>query len=223
MKKIKWFVRKHLGIFRLLNYLRLLCTRKKSYLFRTGWVKSNLVGYPCDAQGNELPWMNYSFIFFIKERLKRDMIVLEFGEGYSTIFWAKYCKMVFCIEHETFFSELIADKLPHNAQEFLQSPDDRVLYSEKARIVSERNQDLMFDIIVIDGMDRIDCCVKSIDYLEEEGVIIWDDSGRIKYKEGFQFLHERGFKSIEFEGLKPGDRHVDRTAIFYRSNNCLNI
>jgi len=222
-KNIKWLVRRHLPTFRLLNYFRLLCTSKKSYLFRTGWVKSILKGYPCDEQGNELPWMNYSFIFFIRERLKDDMALLEFGGGYSTIFWAKYVKKVYVVEHDVFFSEMLKDKSPTNVQTFLTFLNNDVPYSEHAKIVSEKNDDILFDIIVIDGIDRVDCCIKSMDYLKNDGVIIWDDSIRIEYFKGFEYLYKRGFKKLEFEGIKPGDRGVDRAAIFYREKNSLNI
>jgi len=222
-QNIKWLARRRLSIFRLLNYFRLLCTRKKSYLFRTGWVESILRGYPCDEQGNELPWMNYSFIFFIRERLKDDMTLLEFGGGFSTIFWAKYIKILYVVEHDVFFSAMLKDKLPTNAQIFPAFSDNDVPYSEHAKIISEKNDNIMFDIVVIDGIDRVDCCIKSIDYLKNDGVIIWDDSGRIEYSEGFDCLHKRGFKKLEFEGIRPGNRGVGRTAIFYRAKNCLNI
>ena len=152
-QNIKWRVRKYLPIFRLLNYFRLLCTRKKSYLFRTGWVESILRGYPCDKQGNELPWMNYSFIFFIRERLKDDMTLLEFGGGFSTIFWAKYIKMLCVVEHDVFFLEMLKDKLPTNTQIFPALQNNDVPYSEHAKIVSEKNDNILFDIIVIDGID----------------------------------------------------------------------
>ena len=43
------------------------------------------------------------------------------------------------------------------------------------------------------------------------------------YDSSFQRMREMGFKKISFEGLKPGDRSVDETSIFYREENCLNL
>jgi hypothetical protein len=186
-------------------------------------VKSILKGYPCDAQGDEVPWMNYAFLFFIRDRLQSDMRLLEFGSGFSTIFWAKHTKAVYTVEHDVFFSKMLKDQLPNNVQVFLHSSNSDLPYSEHAQIVSETNGNILFDIVVIDGIDRVESCIKTLDYLKDDGVIIWDDSSRMEYSEGFDYLRQKGFKKLEFEGIKPGDRGVDRTAVFYREKNCLNI
>ncbi len=223
MKSLKWFARKHLSVFRLLNYLRLLCTRKKGYLRATGWVKSILKGYPCDAEGNELPWMNYAFVAFVTERLKDDMTVLEFGSGYSTVFWARHTKAVYAVEDDDFFRDMLKDRLPGNAQVSLCTPDGDVSYSQYAKHVSETNDGLLFDVAVIDGSDRVDSCINTVPYLKPDGVIIWDDSTTEDYFDGFDQLQEKGFKKLEFEGLKSGDRGIVKTAVFYREKNCLGI
>jgi hypothetical protein len=223
MKSVRWFARKHLSGLRLINYLRLLWTRKNGYLRATGWVTSILKGYPCDAEGNELPWMNYPFVTFIAERLRDDMTVLEFGSGYSTIFWARHAKTVYAVEDDAFFREMLKDRLPENAQVFLCSPDGDVAYNQYAKYVSETNDGMLFDIAVIDGSDRVDSCINTLPYLKPDGVIIWDDSATELYWPGFEQLQQKGFKKLEFEGLKSGDRGVARTALFYRDQNCLGI
>ena len=221
--KMKWFVRKHLPFFRLLNNLRLLCTRRKSYLFRKGWVSSIMNGYPSDLDGQALPWMNYSFIFFISQRINKKMVLLEFGTGYSTIFWAKRTQTVYTIENDPFFLDYIKKELPGNVETLISSNNSNKQYSNLAKKISESNNEIKFDMIVIDGIDRVNCCINSLDYLKFDGVVIWDDSSRTEYTKGFEYLHSKGFKKLEFEGLKPGDRTVDRTAVFYREQNCLGL
>ena len=39
----------------------------------------------------------------------------------------------------------------------------------------------------------------------------------------FDKLESLGFKRLAFEGLKPGDRSVDETSVFYRVNNCIGL
>ena len=80
-----------------------------------------------------------------------------------------------------------------------------------------------FDIILVDGRDRVNCIKQSIDCLTSNGVLILDDSQRDRYQEGIDFLHKKGFKSLEFEGLKAAHIGLSSTTIFYRTNNCFNI
>lgn len=220
---LKWWARKNLKGFRLLNKIRLLCTRKNSYLYQKGWIKTILRGHPCDKKGDPLPWMNYSFISFIEERVRDDFSIIEFGGGYSTIFWSKKAKAVFGIEHEEFFVDEIRPKLPDNGLLLVPCEQENQTYEEMAEVACKLNDGRKFDLLIIDGIRRNECFEASIPFLKDDGVVIWDDSSRGAYDSSFQRIHEMGFKKISFEGLKPGDRSVDETSIFYREENCLNL
>ena len=220
---LKWSVRKYLSPLRLMNYLRLLATSKKSYLRRKGWIRSLLKACPCDQNGLALPWMNYSFLFFIEERLNDQMTLLEFGSGFSTQYWARHVESVYSVEHDEFFSNLLKAKLPSNAHLLLHSKDNTIPYCEYAKVAFKENSEVCFDIVVIDGIDRVDCCRYSLDFLKDDGVVVWDDSQREEYAECYGMLYEKGFRKLEFEGIKPCSRGVDRTAVFYRDKNCLGI
>ncbi len=222
-KNLKWFFRQHFTWIRLFNNKRLLCMSKNSYLVKTGWTMSIRRGYPSDANGEPVPWMNYAFIAFIKERLNPQMVLLEFGAGYSSIFWAKHVKQVFSVEHDPFFVNKLKNDLPQNVTLYSADEKSNSPYYQYAKVISEQQQGLRFDVIVIDGIERINCALHSVDYLTPTGVLIFDDSHRSGYRKAYQYLQEKGFKKLEFEGLKPGDRTVDRTAVFYRSQNCLHI
>jgi hypothetical protein len=80
-----------------------------------------------------------------------------------------------------------------------------------------------FDAIVIDGRDRVNCCKNSLGALKAAGVIIWDNSERPDYQEGYDFLINNGFKRIDFGGIGPINPDAWCTSVFYRSNNCLGI
>jgi len=73
-----------------------LVWRPTSYLHLTGWVESHKRGYPCDRTGMEVPWMNYSVVAFLKERLNQKMSVFEYGCGYSTLFYSRLVKKYGC-------------------------------------------------------------------------------------------------------------------------------
>lgn len=221
-RHIKWWLRNNLSFFHLLGSIRLLCTRRKSYLFQKGWVKSILKNHPCDRNGEPLPWMNYAVLFFIAERLTKTMTILEFGSGYSTLYWAKHVKRVFAVENDPFWANIIIATLPKNTSLILAAPDSTQAYEDFGKNAYEQNGNQGFDVIINDGERRMECCMQNLKYLNTGGVIIWDDSDRISAADIAQ-LAASGFKKLEFEGLKPAGRGIERTAVFYKSENCLGI
>lgn len=81
--------------------------QKHSILHKTGWVDSFILGYPCRSDGKPLPWMNYSIISFLEQRLNKTMRVFEFGSGYSTLFYARFVESVVAVEHNREWFETI--------------------------------------------------------------------------------------------------------------------
>ena len=65
-----------------------LIKNETSYLHLTGWMRSLDENKPVDKDGNYIPWMNYPVIKFLRDRLKSDFHLFEFGSGYSTSFYA---------------------------------------------------------------------------------------------------------------------------------------
>ncbi len=61
-----------------------------------------------------------------------------------------------------------------------------------------------FDIIIVDGRDRVNCCKQAVNAVSENGVIVLDDSEREFYREGVNFLVKKGFKHLSFSGISPG-------------------
>jgi len=80
-----------------------------------------------------------------------------------------------------------------------------------------------YDIVVIDGRDRVNCAKRSLDSLKPAGVFIWDNSDRPEFEEGLRALIPRGFRSLDFEGLGPVNPYTWMTSILYRDQNCLGI
>ena len=70
-----------------------------------------------------------------------------------------------------------------------------------------------FDIIVIDGRERLPCLLHAVDKLKNDGILVFDDSARPRYKECFNILEGWYFKQFDF-GLK-------QTTIFARNKNSL--
>ena len=86
-----------------------------------------------------------------------------------------------------------------------------------------RSSGTEYDMIIVDGRDRLNCVRQSLQALSEKGVIILDDSHRKRYQVCIKEVKKSGFLALDFEGLKPTGNEIDRTTVFYRRNNCLNI
>ena len=66
--------------------------------------------------------------------------------------------------------------------------------------------------------------MNAVKCLKDDGIIIWDDTEREYYQEGFDFLIEAGFKRLEVKSVSykaVGYGHP--TSMFYRNNNILGL
>ena len=86
-----------------------------------------------------------------------------------------------------------------------------------------QKQNKLYDIIIVDGRDRVNCCLNSVLKLKPSGVIVLDDSDRIAYSKGINGLLEQGFRKIDFWGISPGYINKKCTTIFYKAQNILGI
>ncbi len=195
-----------------------LILRKSSYLHTSGWIESLRRGYPCDAEGLEIPWMNYPVVNILKERLNKDLSLFEFGSGYSTLFYAKLVRDVTSVEYNKDWYDFMNEKAIDNVS---------LLYREKdidgsyCRTIHEAERE--YDVVVVDGRDRVNCVKQSIDKLSSKGVVLLDDSSRDRYQEGIEYAKHKGFRALDIEGLKPSGYGIDRTTLLYRNDNCLDI
>ena len=188
---------------------------KDSLLRKTGWLKSALKGLPIDKDGLPIPWYTYSAIAFLEQKINnKNMTLFEYGSGYSTLWWAQRIAKVISCEHNKHWYDIIKKKLPSNV--------DYIYHNMNHYAQAIQNYERV-DIIVIDGRDRVNCIKNSLSCLRHDGVVIWDNSDLEKYREGYNFLIEKGFKRLDFYGLVPIYPLISCTSIFYRQNNCLDI
>ena len=196
----------------------LLVKNERSYLHKTGWIQSLRSGTPSNADGAPLPWMNLSVVKLLEGRLSKDMSLFEFGSGYSTAFYARLVKDVVSVEYNQEWIDKVAPTLPDNAS-IVHVPNDVDGAYCRAAAATGR----AFDVVVVDGRDRVNCVKQSAQSLSDDGVMLLDDSHRERYREAFDFLGGLGFKHLSIEGLKVTDFGVFETTIFYRDQNVLGL
>ena len=188
------------------------------YLKEQGWFESYLSKTPIDKYDNPIPWLSYPSIDLLSDRLSKDLKVFEFGSGNSTLFYAQKVNKIICVEHDPVWYKYLQKKLPENAELIFCETHSGELYAASVKASKEK-----FNLIIVDGIDRVRSIYNSIEALSEDGVLILDDSERIEYLEGVSLLLKGGFKKLDCWGISAGELYKKCTSIFYRNNNCLNI
>ena len=188
------------------------------FLYEIGWWKSWEDKSPIDYESNALPWVTYSFIDFIENRLNKNMVLFEYGAGNSTIYYSSKVKEVHTVEHDIAWFKKVSQGLPKNVQ----IENVALEYGGKYSFTSQKKE-IKYDIIIVDGRDRVNCLINSIKSLKEDGVLVLDDSERISYRLGINRLKEGGFKSLDFWGISPGLFYKKCTSIYYKNQNVLDI
>lgn len=191
----------------------------KTFLKPKGWVLSRFLFRPVQADGQPIPWMTYSSLHFIRQKLENTSFqVFEYGSGNSTLWFSERVAHITSVEHDTEYYEIVKNKIQSRSNVTYMFADLETDYSKK--ILDYTNE---FHIVIIDGRDRIACTKNCLQSLREDGIIIWDNSDRERYQEAYDFLAKNGFKKIDFRGLGPIGHNEWQTSIFYRTTNCFNI
>jgi len=195
-----------------------IASRALPYLQATGWIQSQISRSSVDAAGEPIPWYQYAAIDFLGERVDADHRVFEFGSGNSTLWWARRTASVTAVEHEPAWATTVRETAPENVTllEIALEPDGE--YSRTPARTGARHE-----IVVIDGRDRVNCAYRCLDALTDDGVIVWDDSQRRRYRPGLDFLAEKGFRRLRFTGLGPIVGNPGETSVLYRPSNCFGI
>ena len=189
---------------------------KKSFLRQSGYLLSSQQRLPLKADGSPIPWMNYHIIQFLESRFHKQLTLYEFGSGNSTRFYADRVGEVNSVENNPQWYQLVSNTLPENVH--LTLAEDHQDYINSIRLIGKSS-----DIVIVDGLMRVECAKVALECLSEGGVMVLDDSDRQDYAEIFQLMANAGFRKIDFRGLKPGSISAFQTTVFYKDNNCLGI
>jgi predicted O-methyltransferase YrrM len=165
----------------------------------------------------KFPWITEDSILHILDFIKNyskpvnEIKMLEFGCGSSTIFFSNLGLDVLSIEHdEDWFNKvnlklkgfgnykIILNRSNNTDSDYLENP-----YYD---LIDGLNT--QFDIILVDGRDRVECFKRSEKLLVSGGIIILDNSERIEYRDIFKLYSNK--KRFDFIQKKP-----DSDGFFY--------
>jgi hypothetical protein len=193
-------------------------SRPGSYLSKAGWFDSYVERMPVNAEGEPIPLMTYPAVEFLAQRVPAKSAVFEYGAGNSTVWWAPRVKRLEVVEHDEVWYERVRAQGPDHVRMHLIPLVRGGAYCRK--ILDEQGA---FDVVVIDGRDRVHCVRNAVQALKPSGVIVWDDSRRDRYQVGMTELLRQGFRRLPFTGLNAVSARLKETSIFYRSDNVLGI
>lgn len=189
------------------------------YIIRTGYLKSLIQKTVTDLYDSPIPWYTYPAIDFLVERVPNNISVFEYGCGFGTLWWANRAKRIVVIEHDSAWYKKMVPKFPSNVRHIYR---ELTYGGDYCRTVKDLSP-LKFNIIIIDGRDRVNCCKFCVDSLTPDGVIIFDNTHREQYIPGRDYIKNEGFRELRLYGLTPMVTVENATSIFYRDGNCLNI
>lgn len=198
------------------RWLALRSLSRESHLRASGWFESFRRGVPLDANGDEIPWYTYGAIRFLESRVGPSLSVFEFGSGHSTLWWSRRVARVVACENDRHWFELMRPRLPPSVRYIHDEASSGGSYAQQVVTVGEA-----FDIVVIDGRDRLRCAEHALAALRPTGVVVWDNSDRPEYEPGYAMLARHGFRRLDFWGMGPINTYEWCTSVFYRSENCL--
>lgn len=175
----------------------------------------------------EVPWWPYAASEYVEAWLaerRGGARIFEWGTGASTAWFAKRAAQVVTVEHHAEFAAMIAERLGHlDNVDFRHVP---ALPSTSPRVTSGRDghggldffdyvnsiddAEGQFDLIAIDGRARETCLVKAVDRLAPDGMILFDNSRRRRYRDA---IERSGLVTRKIRGLTPSLPYPDQTTL----------
>lgn len=198
------------------------------------WARSLFAIYDFEQLVDlDLPWWTFDSIDLIEQRVREnpDQCVFEWGSGASTIWLAQRFSSVTTTEHDQAWAEQIVGQLPENVDFILVPPTSLSSSSQSVRSQKsgwtdydfsqyvqsiDTNQDL-YDLIVVDGRAREACLVAATQHLAPNGIILFDNVERARYREAIAQLGNN-WTTTWTSGLTPTLPYPTRTAILQRNS-----
>jgi predicted O-methyltransferase YrrM len=175
---------------------------------------------PGDTSMRKIPWLTESAIDKIDKFILSccNPKILEFGMGSSTIYYSNICNELISVEHDKNWFDSISEAISLRGNEkkcklilsqsalIAENSDHLVLSYEN---ICDEYADEYFDLIIIDGRDRVKCFFKAEPKLKSGGMLVLDNSERSEYSMIFDAYRNK--EKFDYVQTKP-----DREGFFYK-------
>ncbi|MGC9417627.1 MAG: class I SAM-dependent methyltransferase [Rhodovulum sp.] len=197
------------------------------------WARSLFAIHDLDGLiALDVPWWSYAAIAEVERTLaaKPGARVFEYGSGASTIWLARRAGSVTSVEHHAGWHARLAGRIA--AIPGLAPVELRLVQADPAGLADPRyfsskageagqsfaayaraieaDDSASYDLIVIDGRARAACLAHAIGRLAPGGLIVFDNSGRARYRAA---IAKSGLRARCLRGLTPALPYPEETAL----------
>jgi hypothetical protein len=147
---------------------------------------------------NPEPWLTFTAIDFIKERVKEGLKILEWGSGSSSLWFDQNGCVVTAIEHNEEWANIVKGMKYENI--------NVIFEKEKSDYVKPEINFSTINIFLIDGIYRNECASYLVELIKSGEIlsgamIIFDDTSRLEYQESIQSLTKCCQEVYHFTGI----------------------
>lgn len=135
--------------------------------------------------------------------------IFQFGSGISTLWLAQRCRSISCVEHDLYsYKQLLVTLKSHLLQEHVKCRFKTRPYAS----ICDRFEDEKFDLVIVEGLDRMRSLQKAIRILKKGGILVLNDAQRKHYSHVEKYV--KGWKAYKTYQKKPdpiyhdADRHT---------------
>ena len=169
-----------------------------------------------------LPWMPYSTILKLHSVISKDFNILETGCGGSSLFFLQRCKTLTSLEHDKKWILALENKIstPNYKNRWsivLRDLKTETLNNSPYLDFLTTQKDESFDLISIDGRLRNESLKIASYKVKRGGFILLDNSDRIEYKQGIEFINSLGWSRQDLNGFCYSLEWDSRSTIWHKN------
>jgi hypothetical protein len=193
-----------------------------AYAAEHGYYRSALRRSVVGGRGEPAPWLTFPLTAFLDTKSFASRTVLEFGSGQSSLWWSRRADRVLALETDPDWTRRVRAEAPANlvvADVALEHPDQQSFVDEVDRVTDGSR----YDVVVVDGGDRVKALHAASRFVTDDGIIITDDLDLFRtdpdWVGALDALRAEGFGSIDFYGLAAGAPFTRRrrcSTMFFR-------
>lgn len=161
------------------------------------------------------PWFTLPAVRFLEARVTPATRVFEWGSGMSTLWFERRCGEVCSVESDPAWFRIVASQARCATLYQLQG----AAYVEKLTEFPPG----YFDVIVVDGLDRLSCFRLAIERLRRGGILVVDNSDNDRTTGGDLFVIDQMLRELgpswqvyRFPGWGPGNFFAWETTVCVR-------
>jgi hypothetical protein len=157
-------------------------------------------------------WLPYGLTDALRHRIGQETRVFEYGGGGSTAWFADLGAEVTTVEHHSEWLAHLSQQFREDERVELLERSDVNGYAEYVAAIDDYPDD-SFDVVVVDGRERVRCFEHSVAKVKPGGLLILDDVDRTRYARAFEVVD---WPREVVHGFAPCKPTMGHTAIFTR-------